>query len=149
MRVTPIVARTPRCAAVSSVPISITGSPGFTSSPAGRMCWSTVAVAVTTTVSPSGEPSVSSTITIALAPGGTGAPVMIRTAQPDSTGDSTPDMPARTVPVTRRVTGTVAVSMAITAYPSTAVFAKGGTCSAATTASAVTQPRASFSATTT
>ncbi|CAB4343532.1 unannotated protein [freshwater metagenome] len=40
---------------------------------------------------------------------------MIRTAQPGSTGESVPDIPARTVPVTRNVVGTDTVSAARTA----------------------------------
>ena len=48
------------------------------------------------------SPSVSSTITTASAPGGIGAPVMMRTASPGPTGESTPDMPgARRCPTTR------------------------------------------------
>ena len=93
--------------------------------------------------SPSGA-SVRSTITTASAPGGIGAPVMMRTASPGPT-----------VAVGRRArrrgcrrprggpgasSAAPAVSAARTAKPSIAVLSNGGTASAAATASAVTQP---------
>ena len=111
----PTVASSPRWPGLSTAPGSSTRSPGTTSSPTGRMWLPSGTAWVTTTVSPSGVPSVSSTITMASAPGGTGAPVMMRTASPGPTGESSPDMPARTVPATRSVTGAATVSAARTA----------------------------------
>ncbi len=102
--------------------------------PSGTDCW-------TTTEAPSPSESVSSTMTMASAPGGMGAPVMIRAASPGPTGLSRPDIPAATVPTTFRVTGASATSAARTANPSMAVLAKGGTDSPATASAAVTRPR--------
>ncbi len=89
-----------------------------------------------------------STITIASAPSGIGAPVMIRIASPGPTA-TVGACPAGRSPTTRSDAGAPsdapAVSAARTAYPSIAVFANGGTGSVATTASASTRPRASAS----
>ena len=83
-----------------------------------------------------------STITTASAPGGIGAPVMMRSASPAPTLVSVA-LPAANVPTTRSSTGAPAVSAARTAKPSIAVLAKGGTGSSASTAPAVTHPSAS------
>ena len=63
------------------------GRRATTSSPAGRT-WLPLRhrPRATTTASPSAVPSVRSTITMASAPAGTGAPVMMRTASPGPTG---------------------------------------------------------------
>ena len=87
----------------------------------------------------------SSTITIASAPTGMGAPVMMRMASPCwSTRSVYP--PAATSPTTGSTTGASAdapaTDAATTAYPSTAELANGGTSSPATTGAASTIPTA-------
>ena len=72
---------------------------------------------------------VSSTMMMASAPSGIGAPVMIRMVSPDSSGRGATD-PAGMVPTTGRVNGLVfeapMVSAARTANPSIAVLSNGG-----------------------
>ena len=87
---------------------------------------------------------VDSTGTTASAPGGIGAPVMIRMAWPGESGDSPGPAPAAIVPTTTRSTGesgpAAAVSAAMTAKPSIAVLANGGTRSEEIASSASTSP---------
>src|SRR4051794_29988796 len=96
------------------------------------------------TRSPPSSAAVTSTGTMASAPSGTGAPVMMRMAWPVPPGVDGA-APAASVPTTSSSTGAPEVSAARTAYPSMAVLANGGTGSEATTRSARTQPRASSS----
>ena len=90
-----------------------------------------------TTIDPPDSTRVRSTMHTASAPGGNGAPVMMRTDSPADTNVFALS-PAITVPTTRRRAGGCAVSAARTAYPSMDEFAKGGTASAARMASAST-----------
>ncbi len=83
--------------------------------------------------------SESSTITTASAPGGIGAPVMIRIASPAFTAIFG-SAPAATVSTIRNSTGTSCTSFIRTANPSTAEFANHGTFSDATTSCASTRP---------
>jgi len=87
-----------------------------------------------------------STITMASAPSGIGAPVMIRIASPSPTA-TVGAWPAASSPTTRSRTGFASlaptVSTACTAYPSIAVLANGGTASGAVILSASTRPSAS------
>src|SRR5690348_4537682 len=107
-------------------------------------CPSTGALLIVTVCVP---PSVHSTGTTASAPAGTGAPVMIRTANP---GCTTIDaaLPAARSPETCNCTGAVseaaATSACRTAYPSIAELSNGGIEPVATTSSASTQPCASL-----
>ena len=82
------------------------------------------------TIEPSDSTRVRSTMQTASAPGGNGAPVMMRTDSPADT-KVIAFSPAITVPTTRRRAGGLAVSAARTAYPSMDEFANGGTDSAA------------------
>src|SRR5438034_3398918 len=142
------LASTPRCAGVSSVPASNTRCPTSRSPPAGRTWSPTCAACRMSTLAP--EDCVRSTITTASAPAGIGAPVMMRIASPGPTATAGAT-PAASSPTTCSVAGAwwgaSAVSAARTAYPSIAVFANGGTISAAMTSRASTSPRASASAT--
>jgi hypothetical protein len=95
-------------------------------------------------------PSVTSTGTTAVAPDGSGAPVMIRCAVPGfSVSDSV--RPAGMSSATGSSTGSVlagaAMSSATTAYPSIAELSKPGSDSGATTSSASTSPSVSASGT--
>jgi len=148
-----MLASTPRWPGPSTVSAGNTTCPAAMSSPAARTLTPTatglrtstlVAVAAPMASRPDrpSQASVSSTITTASAPGGSGAPVRIRTASPGPTGGSGGD-PAGMVPTTVKVTGAAATSAARTAKPSTAVLANGGTDSSAVTATEVTHPSAS------
>ncbi len=143
----PMPASTPRRAADTAVPASSTSSPSVTSSP-GRRTWLPALTAASTTTRSAGPSAgrVSSTFTTASAPGGMGAPVMIRAAWPGPTLRS-PASPAATVPTTSSSTGAPAVSVATTAKPSMAVLANAGTASADVTGSARIRPSASPSGT--
>ena len=93
-------------------------------------------------------PSVASTGTTAVAPAGSGAPVMMRWAVPAaSVGMSV--RPAGMSSATGSRTGVfspaAATSVASTAYPSIAELSKPGSDSGATTSSASTSPSASAS----
>ena len=83
-------------------------------------------------------------------PGGTGAPVMMRSAVPRPTVTS-PGSPAATSPTTSSSTGASSVasatSVACNAKPSTMELSKGGTGCGATIRSASTRPHASASGT--
>ena len=69
---------------MSTVPGSNTTSPASTSPPAARTCSPSLAAS---TIDPvAGSARVRSTITIASAPSGIGAPVMMRIASPGPTG---------------------------------------------------------------
>ena len=77
-----MLASTPATAGVTTVPAVKTTVPVATSLPAGRTASPSVGAVRTRTRAPSSRRSVSSTITTASAPGGTGAPVMMRIASP-------------------------------------------------------------------
>ncbi len=145
----PRLAITPRCAGPSAVPGSKTRWPATTSPPASRM-WSPLSAGWCTKTPSSPSRNVRSTMTIASAPSGIGAPVMIRIASPGPTGASARAPPRDPRPLAAapapRLSAPV-VSAARTAYPSIAVFANGGTGSAATMGSASTRPSASASGT--
>jgi hypothetical protein len=98
----------------------------------------------TSTVPGSASASVSSTRTTVSAPGGRGAPVMIRTASPAANSGPGPS-PARTCRTTRRRTGASALAPATsaprTAKPSMALLSHGGSVASATTSSASARPR--------
>ncbi len=98
----------------------------------------------TRAVSP--ETRVFSTGTTALAPCGTGAPVMIRTASACPTARSG-HAPALTSATTASSVGTAATSSALTAKPSIAERSKGGMSRSARASSRSTRPSASSSAT--
>ena len=106
----------------------------------GRACRSTGP-------SPS-PPSVHSTGTTASAPGGSGAPVMMRAAWPGPTW-SRSAWPAATSPTTSRTAGNSSLAPATsatrTAYPSMELLSKGGRETGTVTSSTRTQPWASSS----
>ncbi len=76
----PTLASTPMWAGVSTVPSATTTSPGVTSSPDPADVVALGHRRPADQYTGLAVPTVSSTITMASAPGGTGAPVMIRTA---------------------------------------------------------------------
>ena len=103
---------TPRWAGRSTVPAASTTSPARTSSPARRTASPAATVLAIRTRSP--VDSVSSTMTTASAPSGSGAPVMMRSAWPASTARSAAKPAART-PMASSSTGAPSVSAARTA----------------------------------
>src|SRR5262245_15786184 len=110
--------------------------------------WSPAAATVSIrTRSPPSSGDVDSTITIASAPSGSAAPVMMRTACPRPTRTPAGSEPAANVATTSKVTGAPAVSAARSAKPSIAVLSNGGTGSPAATGSASTRPAASSTGT--
>ncbi|MEZ4718905.1 MAG: hypothetical protein R2851_22875 [Caldilineaceae bacterium] len=78
---TPTVASNPISAGPSRSPLRSTTSPSATSTPTGRMSWPGLAAARMCTRS-SSRGSVSSTMTTASAPSGTGAPVVMYATWP-------------------------------------------------------------------
>jgi hypothetical protein len=110
----PTLASTPSAAGRISVPAGNSRSPWWTSSPAWRTASPAATLRPIRTRWPPSSDSVSSTITTASAPGGNGAPVMMRTARPGSTGIDG-GAPAAIVPATSSSTGTPATSAARTA----------------------------------
>ncbi|CAB4598378.1 unannotated protein [freshwater metagenome] len=105
-----ILASTAATAGVMVVPAENTVSPTRTSSPTARTpspalgAFNTRTDCVPSSTDRSPSNSVSSTITEQSAPAGMGAPVMMRTAQPDSTITWAP-APAAISPVTLSATG--------------------------------------------
>ena len=88
----------------------------------------------------------SSTITMASAPSGTGAPVMIRQASPELTsGGASP--PALLVPMTESVVPSASQSAARTAHPSMAELSKRGSSTFDARFVARTRPAASSNCT--
>ncbi len=144
--VAPMLANTPRWAGVRAVPAPNTSSPACRSSPA-RRTWLPGSTAISTRTPSSPTAAVRSTITTASAPGGIGAPVMIRTASPAPTA-RVGATPAGSVSTTARSTGAPTVSIERTANPSMAVLSNGGTASGALIGSRSTRPSASPTGTT-
>src|SRR5215212_3328726 len=144
----PTLARTPRRPGVRTVPGVTTTSPARRSSPARRTAVPGSTGTSTTTDAPSADGAVRSTMTTASAPGGTTAPVMMRTAWPAPTSTGTTG-PASWVPTTCKVAGAAATSADRTANPSMAELSKPGTASGARTSAAATAPSASASGTST
>ena len=135
----------PTWAGRTTVPAEKASAPASRSPPAART-WSPGLASCSTRTASSPSRRVRSTMTIASAPSGIGAPVMIRIASPGPTA-TVGAWPAGRSPTTRSRTGAPGaaadVSAARTAYPSIAVFANGGTDSEVTTSSASTRPSAS------
>ena len=121
---TPMLDSTPTCAGPSDVPAEKTSSPARISLPASRMNVPGATASSTTTIEPSDSTRVCSTMHTASAPGGNGAPVMMRTDSPTEI-DVFALSPAMTVSTTRRRAGGRAVSAARTAYPSMDEIRKG------------------------
>ena len=109
-----MLASTPNTAGVTTAPAPNTTSPLRTSSPVDLTDVPAVTAAVSRTLSRSRR-SDSSTITTASAPGGIGAPVMIRIVWPLASGVAGGGAPAGSSPTTVSSTGGDAVSVAITA----------------------------------
>ena len=110
----PNPASTPTWAGCRTSPGSKTILPTSRSSPARRTWLPTGTLTSATTWPPPSSARVRSTMITASAPGGMGAPVMIRTAWPGPTATSGA-LPAANVSTTSRVTGAVAVSAERTA----------------------------------
>ena len=121
---TPTLESTPTWAAPRDVPGEKTSSPAWMSLPAFRVNVPGSTDSSTTTIDPPDSSRVRSTMHTASAPGGNGAPVMMRTDSPVDT-KVVAFSPAITVPITRRLAGGLAVSAARTAYPSMDEIRKG------------------------
>jgi len=109
----PTAASTATAAGSMVSPLTSTGSPMPPSEPRGAM-WAPRSTGVRISTRPSGRARVFSTGCTAVAPEGTGAPVMIWMASPSPTARSTV-CPARAWATTRSVTGALAASSARTA----------------------------------
>ena len=138
----PIDDAAPVASGPHTVPALSTMSPSATSPPRRRTCWPSETTSRTSTSAGSGASpigwSVSSTGTMASAPGGSGAPVMMRAHSPSPTSGAD-EAPAGMSPTTRsRTPG--ARSAARTANPSIAELSKGGTAKRARRSSANTWP---------
>ena len=145
----PMAARAARYAGVRRVPAAKAGEPTAMSSPAGRTWVPAARVAVGVTLSGAAgsmlfaASSVSSTWRMASAPSGSGAPVMIRWAEPGVSGSSECEPAAISASIWSGTPG--ATSAARTANPSIAEFVNGGIAKRAATSSLRTKPRASAS----
>ena len=135
--------RGPRAGATrAALPAPSSSAPAARSEPASRTYSPTSRVRRIVTASPSTV--VSSTGTTASAPGGIGAPVMIRVAVPGASAGGSPGA-AATSPTIGRATGAAATSAARTAKPSIWELRNGGRSMALRMASAVALPCASSS----
>lgn len=106
----PSAAARPSAAGVTTAPARSTVVPAVTSSPAVRMCWPGLADARISTISV--PASVASTGTTAVAPAGTGAPVMMRCAEP-AASVSASVRPAGMSSATGSLTGVAALAPAM------------------------------------
>ena len=118
-------------------------SPRLASTPGETMLSPVATRLVISTASPWRD--VYSSMTIASAPLGAAAPVMIATAWPESMFRPSGVAPALISPMTCNVAGSCSKSEARTAYPSRAARGKGGKSRSASTDSAKIRPLLSIS----
>mmetsp|Transcript_33136 Transcript_33136/g.83286 ORF Transcript_33136/g.83286 Transcript_33136/m.83286 type:complete len:311 (+) Transcript_33136:260-1192(+) len=114
----PRLANSPISAAPSRQPAGRTSSPARTSQPTGRTSWPALSGHSTRMASSRScscsTTSLNSTMSTALLPGGSGAPVAMRRAQPAASGGACPVAPALcSCPSTRRITAVSSVDVGV------------------------------------